>query len=62
MQELLAKKRAAHQAHLAQPSCPEKKASFCQACSNLQHRLWEIQNDWKEHLAQKTQLCAHYGD
>jgi len=29
MQELLAKKRAADQAHLAQLSSPEKKASFC---------------------------------
>lgn len=37
IQELLAKKRSAHQVHLDQPSSPMKKAAFCLICSNL-HR------------------------
>lgn len=39
-----------------------KEASFRQAQSVLQRRLREIQNDWWELLARKTQLCADYGD
>ncbi|XP_037790205.1 uncharacterized protein LOC119585608 [Penaeus monodon] len=45
IQELLTKKRSAHQAHLAQPSCPVKKAVFRLICSNLQRKLREIQNE-----------------
>ena len=44
--ELLAKRWSAHQAHLSQPSCLVKKAAFRHACSNLQHTLREIQNNW----------------
>ena len=62
IQELLAKKRSAHQAHLAQPSCPEKKAAFRLVCSNLQRKLREIQNEWWTILAERTQLCADTGD
>jgi len=43
IQQLLTKKRCAHQAHLAQPSWPVKKAAFRAACSNLQRKLWIIQ-------------------
>ncbi|XP_063615913.1 uncharacterized protein LOC134789136 [Penaeus indicus] len=61
IQELLTKKRSSHQAHLAQPSCPVKKAAFRLICSNLQRKLREIQNKWTN-LAVKTQLCADTGD
>ena len=62
IQELLAKKRSAHQAHLAQPTCHEKKATFRLVCSNLQCKLREIQNEWWINLAMRTQLCADTGD
>ncbi|PFX18771.1 hypothetical protein AWC38_SpisGene16846 [Stylophora pistillata] len=45
IQDLLAKKREAHQAHLAQPTCPVKRANFRCACSALQRRLRVIKND-----------------
>ena len=41
--DLLAKKRSAHQAHLAQPWCPMKKAAFRHTCGNLQCKLRIIQ-------------------
>ncbi|KAI8495016.1 hypothetical protein Bbelb_270020 [Branchiostoma belcheri] len=62
IQQLLAKKRAAHQAHLAQPSCPAKKAAFRSTCSKLQRSLRIMQNTWWTHLAETTQLCANIGD
>jgi len=62
IQQLLAKKRSAHQAHLAQPSCSVKKAAFRAACSNLQSKLRIIQNKWWTNLAEKTQLCTDTGD
>ena len=62
IQELLAKKRAAHQAHLAQPNCPEKKAFFRQVCSTVQRKLREIQNEWWDNLAWKTQMHADFGE
>ena len=62
IQDLLSMKRTAHQAHLAQPTCPVKKATFRRACSILQRKLREIQNDWWDYLAMKTQLCADVGD
>jgi len=62
IQQLLAKKRGAHQAHLAQPSCPVKKAAFRAACSNLQRKRRIIQNEWWTNLAEKTQLCADTGE
>ena len=62
IQKLLAKKRAAHQAHLAKPSCPSQKATFRQVCSQLQRRLRELQNNWWTALAEKTQLCADTGN
>ena len=62
IQELLAEKRSAHQANLAQPSCPGKKAAFRLVCSNLQRKLREIQNKWWTNLAERTQLCADIGD
>lgn len=45
IQQLLAKKRSAHQAHLAQPSCLVKKASFRGACKALQCKVREM-NEW----------------
>ena len=45
IQDLLAKKKAAHQAHLAQPTCPVKRANFRRACSALQRRLRGIKNN-----------------
>ena len=62
IQDLLAKKRSAHQAHLAQPSCPVKKAAFRHTCSNLQRKLRDIKNDWWTNLAERTQQCADAGD
>lgn len=61
-QELLSKKRSAHQAHLARPSCPHKKAAFRLECSTVQRKLREIQNEWWTNLAVKTQVCADTGD
>ncbi|KAJ7411780.1 craniofacial development protein 2-like [Pitangus sulphuratus] len=43
IQELL-RKRTAHQAHLAQPSCYVRKTAFRLACSKLQQKLRNIQN------------------
>ena len=62
IQELLTQKRSAHQAHFAQPSCPEKKAAFHLVCSKLQRKLWEIQNEWWTNLAKSTQMCADAGN
>ncbi|KAL0195131.1 hypothetical protein M9458_008703, partial [Cirrhinus mrigala] len=62
IQALLSRKRVAHQAHLAQPSCPVKKSAFRLICSRLQRKLREIQNEWWNRLAQRTQLCADNGD
>ena len=62
IQELLTQKRSAHQAHLAQPSCPEKKAAFRLVCSILQRKLREIQNEWWTNLAKSTQMFADAGD
>ena len=42
--------------------CLVKKAAFHHACSNLQHTLREIQNNWWIDLAERTQLCADTGD
>lgn len=39
-----------------------KKASFRRACSVLQCKLREIQNEWWNHLARGIQLCAETGD
>lgn len=61
-QELLAKKRSAHQAHLAQLSCPVKKDAFRSSSSNLKRKLRAIQNEWWTNLAVRTQLCADAGD
>ena len=58
IQELLTQMRSAHQAHLAQPSCPEKKAAFRLVCSKLQ----EIPNEWWTNLTKSTQMCADAGD
>ena len=44
IQQLLSKKRSAHQAYLAQPSSTKKKAAFRQACSILQRELRDMQN------------------
>ncbi|RXN33787.1 craniofacial development 2 [Labeo rohita] len=62
IQALLSRKRVAHQAHLAQPSCPVKKSAFRLICSRLQRKLREIQNEWWNRLAQRTQFCADNGD
>ncbi|XP_076046020.1 uncharacterized protein LOC143028169 [Oratosquilla oratoria] len=62
IQDLLAKKRAAHQAHLAQPTCLVKNVSFRRACSTLQRKPREIQNERWDSLMRKTQLCADRGD
>ncbi|XP_063598691.1 uncharacterized protein LOC134775161 [Penaeus indicus] len=57
IKELLEKKRSAHQAHLAQPTCQEKKkTAFQLICSNLQRKLREIQND----LAERTGDCRGF--
>ena len=61
IQELLTQKRSAHQAHLVQPSCPDKKAASRLVCSKLQRKLREIQNEWWTNLAKSTQMCADAG-
>lgn len=58
IQELLAKKRRSHQAHLAQPPCPVKKVAFRHACSDLQQQLRVIQNEWWTKIAERAQVCA----
>jgi len=62
IQDLLAKKISAHQAHLVQPSCPMKKAAFRHTCGNLQRKLRIIQNKWWTNLAERTQNSADGGD
>ena len=39
-----------------------KKATFRRACSILQRKLRELQNNWCDCLATETQLCADVGD
>ena len=62
IQELPAKNRTNHQEHLAQLSCPCKKEAFCLPCSDLQCRLWDIQNERWTNLAEKTQICSNTHD
>ena len=62
IQDLLSKKRAAHQAHLARPTRHGKKSTFRQVCSILQRKLRQLQNDWWDLLAMESQLCADVGD
>ena len=62
IQQLLSKKRSAHQAYLAQPSSTKKKAAFRQACSILQRELRDMQNRWWVNLASSAQMCADTGD
>ena len=62
IQKLLAEKRSAHQAHLAHPSCPVKKAAFRHICSNLRLKLRVMQNKWWTNLAVRTQQYADAGD
>ena len=59
---MLAEKRSAHQAHLAHPSCPVKKAAFRHICSNLRLKLRLMQNEWWTNLAVRTQQYADAGD
>lgn len=56
IQELLVKKRSAHQAHLAQPSYPVKKVAFCLICSNHQHKVRVIQNKPWNNFPERTHL------
>ena len=60
IQDLLAKKSAAQQAHFAEPTCPVKKAIFRRACSTLPRKLRELQKEWWDRLARRTQLCADF--
>ena len=62
IQEQLAKKRSSHQVHLAQLSCPVRRAAFHLICSILQCKLQEIQNEWWTNLAERTQQYADLGD
>nr|XP_054757380.1 uncharacterized protein LOC129263494 [Lytechinus pictus] len=62
IQELLEKKRSAHQAHLSHPSCPVKKAAFRHICNNLQRKFRVMQNEWWTKLAARTQQYADAGD
>lgn len=62
IQELLLKKRSAHQAYLAQPSRPVKKVAFSLICSSLLHKFRKIQNERWTNLAERTQLYADLGD
>ena len=62
--ELLAYTRTASQEEVSPRGPPStavlswEKTSFHQACSVLQCRIWEIQNDWWEHLAQTQRLSC----
>ena len=60
IQELLTRKRTRHQVHLTQQSYPYKKEPFCLACSNLQCRIWDIQNEWWMSLAEKLPTMHWY--
>ena len=62
IQTMLATKRSAHQTHLAQASCPQKKAAFRLAGSTLQRKFRNIQNEWWTNLTERTQHCADTGD
>jgi len=62
IQGLLANKRSVHQAQLAQPSCPVRKAAFRRFCSNLQRKLRDIQNKWWINLAKRTRHSADADD
>ena len=62
IQKMLATKGSAHQAHLAQASCPQKKAAFRLACSILQRKLRNIQKEWWTNLAERTHHCADTGN
>ncbi|GAB1598787.1 hypothetical protein Ahia01_000155900, partial [Argonauta hians] len=62
IQQLLASKRSSHQAFLAHPRCPVRKAAFRQACADVQRRLRLLKNEWWTDHARKTQLCADRGD
>ena len=39
-----------------------RRAAFYLICSILQHKLWEIQNEWWTNLAKRTQQHADLGD
>ena len=62
IQKLLTEKRSDHQAHLAHPSCPVRKAAFRHICSNLQLKLRVMQNEWWTNLPVRTQQYADAGD
>ena len=62
IQKFLVEKRSTHQAHLAHPSCPVKKAAFRHICGNLQLKLRVMQNEWWTNLAVRTQQHADAGD
>ena len=61
IQQLLSKKRSAHQAYLSNPTCREKKAAFRHSCSTLQRELRNLQNKWWIDLADTAQFCADTG-
>ena len=62
IQNLQTTKWAAHQRHLAQPTCPIMIATFRLDCSTLQRKLRDIQNKWWNYLTLRIQLCADLWD
>ena len=62
IQQLIRDKRSCHQRVLSSPGNQAAKASYRQACSTLQKKLREIQNDWWLALAQRTQRYADTGE
>ena len=61
IQKLLEKKLSCHNHLLAKPDDQAAKAAYKTACSALQAKLRNVQNDWWTGLAGRTQLYADVG-
>lgn len=60
--QLIHEKRSSHQRTLSDPDNLAAKSSYRHACSTLQRKLREIQNNWWLTLAERTQLHADTGN
>ncbi|CAH1266354.1 Hypp3340 [Branchiostoma lanceolatum] len=59
---LLQTKRSCHQRTLSKPDDPAAKVAYREACSTLQRKLREMQNNWWVNMAEKTQHFADIGN
>ena len=62
IQQLIKDKRSCHQRVLSNPDNQAARGNYRQACSTLQKKLREIQNDWWLALAERTQRFADTED